>query len=223
MTDEMANLVQPIFDYGLQLKERLDQGEQPDIDVEQAKLKGLLLTEVEARRWVDFGGDGARGDDLDRSPSGERFLGVRYALVCWLDEFFILNSPWENQWNEQKLEGELYGTNDRAWKFWEQAELAMSRPKTDALEVFFLCVLLGFRGELRDESERLQQWIATVKNRIAKIKAQDWPYPLEFEPPTYVPPHYGREQLQTMVFSCGIVLLAVIPVIAFFLVRRFGE
>jgi len=226
MTDEMANLVQPIFDYGLQLKERLDQGDQPDLDAEQAKLKGLLLTDIEARRWVDFGGDStrdtSRGDD-DDNRRGERFLGVRYAIVCWLDEFFILNSPWETQWNEQKLEGELYGTNDRAWKFWEQAELALTRPKADGLEVFFLCVLMGFRGELREEPERLQQWIAATKNRIAKIKGQDWPYPLEFEPPTYVPPHFGREQLQTMVFSCGIALLAVIPVVAFFLVRRLGQ
>src|SRR5205807_5159764 len=120
--------------------------------------KGLLLTDVEARRNVDFGGGGGR----DQSPrdqggladeateAGDRFLGVRYALACWLDEFFILNTPWEKKWNERKLEVELYGTNDRAWKFWRQAELALALPQDDAVEAFFLCVMLGFRGQYRD-------------------------------------------------------------------------
>ena len=73
-----------------------------------------------------------------------RFLGVRYGLTCWLDELFILYSPWERLWNERKLEASLYGTNDRAWRFWEQARLAESRAGSSALEVFYLCVILGF-------------------------------------------------------------------------------
>ena len=47
-------------------------------------------------------------------------LDIRYAMVCWIDELFILNSVWGTQWNEQKLEVDLFGTNDRAWKFWEK-------------------------------------------------------------------------------------------------------
>ena len=43
----------------------------------------------------------------------------------WLDELFILYSSWESAWNERKLEGSLYGSNDRAWRFWEQARIAL--------------------------------------------------------------------------------------------------
>src|SRR5947209_13972033 len=117
----------------------------------------MLLTESEARRHPDFGGEGERPAQTPASeaaPAGRPFLGVRYALACWLDELLILNSPWSAAWNERKLEAALYGTNDRAWKFWEQAELAAARPTTDALEGFFLCVVLGFRGELGLEPER---------------------------------------------------------------------
>ena len=32
------------------------------------------------------------------------FLGVRYALACWLDDIFILDSVWREQWNANKME-----------------------------------------------------------------------------------------------------------------------
>lgn len=234
MQEDIANLVHPVFNYALRLRDRLEQGEAVDLASEQNKLKALLLTEIEARRWIDFGGDSGTAiasssidlgasEEARPAAGGDEFLGIRYALVCWIDELIILYSPMEKEWNERKLEGELYGTNDRAWKFWRQAEQALSRPRSDALEVFFLCVLMGFRGELRDEQDELQAWISSTKTRIAKIKSQDWPYPLEYEPTTYVPPHYGRDQLQHMIFTGGVVLLVMIPVVAFFLVQRLGH
>ena len=235
MQEEIANLVHPVMNATLRLRERLEQGESLDLDAEQARLKTLLLTEIESRRWIDYGGDSGgtaiAGSSVDlgaaeeesRPGGGAEFLGIRYALVCWIDELFILYSPAEKEWNERKLEGEVYGTNDRAWKFWKQAELALTRPRGDALEVFFLCVLMGFRGELREQQDELQTWISSTKTRIAKIKSQEWPVPLEYEPATYVPPHYGRDQLQHMIFAGGVVLLLMIPVVAFFLVHRLGH
>lgn len=228
MREEIANLVYPVIQQGLQLRDRLEQGEGLDLEGEQARLRALLLSEGEARKWVDFGGEKATGSAVDLGledphSGSERFLGIRYALVCWLDELFILASPAQDQWNERKLEAELYGSNDRAWKFWAQAEAALLRPSTDALEAFFLCVQLGFRGELRDEPDRLQAWVSATKSRVAKIRNQEWPYPLEYEPPTYVPPHFGRDQLQRMVFTGGVVLLMLIPVVAFLMVHRLGQ
>ena len=54
MKEEIANLVHPVFNYGLRLKERLARGEASDMETEQATLKGLLLGENEAQtplRW----------------------------------------------------------------------------------------------------------------------------------------------------------------------------
>lgn len=224
MQDDIANLVHPILAHGLALRDRLEAGENLNIEVEQATLKAMLLTEPEAQRWLDYGPDTNRG----RSRTGEgdapdrSFLGIRFALVCWLDELFILYSPWERVWNERKLEVSLYGTNDRAWKFWEQATLAESRANTSALEVFHLCVVLGFRGELIEQPDQLAQWLSATQARLLQDQ-KPWTAPPELEPPTFVPPLRGRDRLQRMVLACGFMFLLLVPFLAFLLVRRLGE
>jgi type VI secretion system protein ImpK len=229
MHEAVAALVYPVIGSCLDLKGRLERGERPDFATEQGTLRGLLLTEVEARRWADYGGDqaGASGDSGVRPAAPttrpDRFLGVRYALVCWLDEVFILDSPWSRQWNEHKLEVELYGTNDRAWKFWEQARRAEVRASPDALEAFYLCVMLGFAGDLREQPERLQAWAGSARGRVGQVRDLEWPFAAEVEPATNVPPLYGREKLRRMVLSGGLVLLLLIPVLVFFVVRQLGQ
>jgi len=83
MQDAIAQLVYPVLSYGLRLQERMDQGEQADLDQEQAILKEMLLTDRAARQWLDYG-----GETVSRTDHDEVFLGIRYALVCWLDELF---------------------------------------------------------------------------------------------------------------------------------------
>src|SRR4051794_28497599 len=159
MRKEIADLVYPVINYALQLKRRVDRGEDVSLSHEQAQLKGLLKGEAAARRWPEYAGDAPAGgfDDSGRG-STEYFLGIRYALACWLDEIFILDSPWKAEWNERSLETALDGHRDRAWKFWAQTRKAEARPEKDALEVFFLCVMLGFRGGLRDGPDALRTW-----------------------------------------------------------------
>ncbi|QDU62428.1 hypothetical protein Pan216_32950 [Planctomycetes bacterium Pan216] len=230
MRTELGDLVNPIINRGLSLKRRLDRGESPDLETEHAVLKGLLLSEIESKRWIDFGGDASAttfssGESIAEvsRPGPEQFLGVRYALVCWLDEMFILDSPWGSSWNERKLEASLYGTNDRAWRFWEQARLAESRPGTDALECYFLCVVLGFRGELREHPDRLRSWISAGRARIAKSQRRTWAAPPEIDPPTNVPPLRARDRLQRMVVIAGATLLLVIPIVTFMIVDQLGR
>jgi type VI secretion system protein ImpK len=230
MRRKIANLVYPVLSYGLRLKERVERGEPVDFDTEQTLLKGLLLDAREAGRWADFGGEGgpvrdvhlAREGDV-RGNAADTFLGVRYALVCWLDELFTLDSPWQARWNERKLEMELYGTNDRAWKFWDQAGRADTRRGSDALEVFFLCVALGFRGALGEEPDKLQAWLSATRARIGKVRALEGADVSAYEPPTRVPPLHGPRQMQTMLLAGGTLLLLSVPLVAFFLVQRLGQ
>ena len=229
MEQELAELVQPVVAFGLRLKERLRRGESLILETEQAVLKGLLLSDVEARRLVDFGGE--RLHHVDRSGdapasqgsgAGNSFFGVRYALVCWLDEMFILDSSWESKWNERKLEVALYGSNDRAWKFWDQAIQAESRPGSDALEVFFLCVMLGFRGQLAERPDRLKSWTASTKSRILGSLRTSWDFPPELDPPIHVPPLHGAEKFQTMVIRSACVLLLMLAAFFFVVFKRLG-
>ena len=218
MQDTIANLVYPVIDYGLALQERLERGESPTIGIEQATLKGMLLSEAEARRGAAFGGDAeTRGAGESRDRAGTAFLGIRYALTCWLDEMFILNSAFAGAWNERKLEVAFYGTNDRAWKFWDQARIAEGRGGTDALEVFFLCVMLGFRGEFREEPEQLHAWTAAARAQLARGHGREWPYPPELDAPSDVPPLHGLARFRRMTTVAAVLILLLIPILYFVL------
>jgi type VI secretion system protein ImpK len=202
MREETAGLVHGVFRYGLDLKDRLARGEFPALATEQAMLLRLLEGTPEAK------------GPADPTAAAE----VRYALVCWLDELFVDETQWGARWNERKLEVAAFGTNDRAWRFWEQARQAATRNDADALEVFYLCVQLGFRGELRGEAERLAAWAAVARGQIEQAPGQAWTPPPELDPPTNVPPLRGRDLFQKMALRAAVVLLLAIPVAAFFVV-----
>jgi type VI secretion system protein ImpK len=208
MEPDLENVVYPVFRHALRLRERLSRGDKCDLTLEQADLKGLLRTANEARRWPAYGGDGGL------------FLGIRYTLVCWLDELFILDSPWTDRWTERKLEETLYGTNDRAWKFWEQARLAEARSEADALEAGYLCVILGFRGELRDQPARVGDWCEATEATLGQRRAAAWPGPPELPPGTNVSPLRARERLRTAVVLLSVGLGALLFAAAFFIVYR---
>jgi type VI secretion system protein ImpK len=230
MREDVGNVVHKTLLAGVELKERLARGESPDFEKEQAKLKGLL-GDADARRYPEFIGDvvpdhtllgGRSGAQSGGKTASDYFLGIRYALVCWLDEIFILDSPWSSQWNEDSLEVALYGMRDRAHNFWSQARRAETRPG-DALEAFYLCVMLGFRGEFVDQAERLQNWVQSTHALIAKSQGGEWPMPQEIDPPTFVPPLRGRDMLQRMVMVGGGVMLLLILIGSLYLVFKAGS
>jgi type VI secretion system protein ImpK len=202
MHPDTARTVYPVLARGLAVKRRLAAGPPPAFDPEHAALKELLAAAA--------GGDG-------------RFLGVRYPLACWLDELFTGTPAWAARWTERKLEGELYGTNDRAWKFWEQARLAEQMPADDALAVFHLCVRLGFRGELREAPDRLAEWVAAATNRLARLPPLETPYDLEPDPAPAAPPRRAGRRFERMLAACGAGLLVLVPAAGFLLAFRAGR
>ena len=64
----------------------------------------------------------------------------------------IGDAPWRDRewWNENKLEWEIFQTNSRYDLFYKKAKEAFALPQKDALETFYVCVVLGFRGLYRD-------------------------------------------------------------------------
>jgi type VI secretion system protein ImpK len=218
MREEIANLVFPVLTHGVRLKKRLTDGDDaPDFATAQNELQGLLQSASQAQRWADFGGDKPVGDSI-RGRHGDQFLGIRYALVCWLDEIFILDSPWKDQWSERSLEVDLYNSRERAWRFWEQADRASARPSTDALEVFFLCVMLGFRGDKGNAPDELKHWYDRIKAQLDKGQGSDFALPVEGQPRTHVPPLSGGPRLQNMLVAAGVAVLILVPALVFVLV-----
>jgi type VI secretion system protein ImpK len=207
MREEIADLVYPVVSYGLDLKARLERGERPDFAAEQAELRNRLKNENEARRWPEYGGD------------GERYLGIRYALTCWLDEVLI-DSPWDRQWNERKLEEQLYFSNERAERFWQQADLAQGRAETDAVEAFYLCVMLGFRGEGPVRPQTLHGWRDAVEDQLSRGQGKSWPGPQEMQPDVFAPPRRARDRLRLVLMGLVGLLAVIIPWVTYLLVKH---
>lgn len=200
-----TQLVYPVFRHGLRLKERLRLGKF-DMHQEQAELSRLVRNAEVA------------GPAEPPGRSSEQYLGIGYPLLCWLDEMFIHDpaSPWRDEWRRSALEVARYGSAERAWKFWEQARLAEARSDEAALEVFYLCMMLGFRGDLRDEPQRLEEWRQRLESRLPQ-RAAAWPdKPIEKPIPSpEVPPLRARDRLRWVFLASGLVGAAAIIALAY--------
>jgi type VI secretion system protein ImpK len=133
MTPRFARAVDPIFKFVLDLLDAIHHGEQPSAQQQRLTLRGLL-EHAEAilgtrREW-----------DL-----------ARYAIVAWIDEMLV-DSSWQGAewWSNNVLEVELYNSRLCFEQFYVRAKEASTLPQRDALEVFYLCMMLGFRGLYRD-------------------------------------------------------------------------
>ncbi len=218
MTPEVSEAVRQVFTRALKLKDRLDAGERPAVSQEQAALRRLLDPGPEFAANPDYAGESSGS-----ASAAPQFLGLRYALVCWLDELFIVHSAWDATWTEVKLEDALYGSNDRAWRFWEQAALAEERPDSTLVGVYLQCVALGFRGDYRNAPLRLSEWVDRAKDRACRPPAIGWLPPPHRPPQSGVPPLGGREKLRRMSLTAGWVMLLALPVIAYLAVRQLAR
>lgn len=134
MTPDFAMAVDPVFLHVLRLIERLDAGE----NLAPAEVKRGIETPLH------------QADTLLRNSRD--WALAKYALVVWIDDLLI-NSRWENnqEWADNfLLEVDLYGPREAYDKFYTEAEAAKKLSTSDALEVFYVCVVLGFRGMYRD-------------------------------------------------------------------------
>jgi type VI secretion system protein ImpK len=213
MRDEIASLVYPVLEYGLKLKERLAKGERPNRANEQAALISLLGQAPRTQPWVGEA-------DPNRSQDGGRFLGIRYFLACWLDEIFIDDTPWGQAWNNNKLELQLFGTQKRYARFWDQVDQTAGVANgSDALEAALLCVYFGFRGERGEDPQRLRDWAAKARRRVGSA-VQKPAFP-ERPFPVSVPPLAAADGYRRMVRTLSWGVLALAPAAAFFLMKLF--
>lgn len=134
MTPEFAKAVDPVFLHVLDLLDRIDGDDEVNVQEERVRIRSRL-ERAEASL-------GASAD----------WQVAKYALVAWVDEVLI-DAPWSSNvwWKENSLEWEQYNTLERSEKFYVQAKEASALRGKDALEVFYVAVVLGFRGLYRDK------------------------------------------------------------------------
>ncbi|HEX3727010.1 MAG TPA: DotU family type IV/VI secretion system protein [Pirellulales bacterium] len=136
MTPKFSEAVDPIFLHVLRMLEQIDRGENPEAKEERQRIRGLFDQ-----------ADAKLGNTAD-------WQLAKYALVAWIDEVLI-EAPWDgrNWWNENALEQEIFNGRRAFLQFYFKAKEASTLPRRDALEVFYVCAVLGFRGLYRDPVE----------------------------------------------------------------------
>lgn len=132
MTPKFAAAVDPIFLAVLGLLDQIRQNEPVAAEAVRERIE-----------------NGFRRADalLSERPHHEGWELAKYALVAWIDDVLI-EAPWAGRdwWENNSLEFAYFKSRDRATEFFKRAQQAAQLTRRDALEVFYVCVVLGFRG-----------------------------------------------------------------------------
>ena len=115
-------------------------------------------------------------DAISAGYSSHDIRDTHFAVVAFLDSVVLhSNDPVRPEWERQTLQEELFGQTDAGVVFFEKLENFRSRGDSaqlaDMLEVYLLCLLLGFEGRysgrLRGELESITE---KVRRRIDDIR-----------------------------------------------------
>lgn len=212
MTPDFARAVDPVFDYVLRSLERIENGQDPDPEYTQGRIV-MAIERAEATL-------GEANDEWQKA---------KFALVCWIDDLMV-NAPWAGRdwWVNNILEFKLFKSNNGAVLFYMQAREATESPRRDAHEVYYLCVILGFRGIYSDPlrykeelvafnlPENLYEWLSRMADGIRKPQPSAIP-PQEQAEPVAVPLRgralMAQALLLAAVASAVAVLMAARPLL----------
>lgn len=211
---DIPNEVYPVVRRALEFYQRVQSEAGLSLAAVQADLRGRIKAGPSSRvssdpsQWADMAGI---------------YHGAPGPLVYWIDEVFSFYTPWAGDWENKKLEQSYFNTSDRAENFWNQARLALNRADKDALEVFYLALLLGFRGACRQAPADLQEWRDQFESHLGIHDALAWndaPPALPM-PPTDVPELVAKPRLKTLLISWALVGTGIIGVVTF-LISKWG-
>jgi type VI protein secretion system component VasF len=205
MQPSIARLVEPIFDRTLELRQSVSLGQTNDLLAVRDELKELL-------NRVRSG-----EDRLNRQRSSD-YLGLSYPLACWIDEIMTADVTVGSTWNEMKLEGSLFGTNDRAWMFWRQSELAETFGFSDDVAVFYLCASFGFSGQYSNDPDKLSGWMQRCRLSLGIVPELRLPFAGDLAPMTDVPPLIGTKRLRHASHVAWASAVVLLPVMSYLIV-----
>jgi len=118
---------------------------------------------------------------LDRMVSDGRRLGIadadlseaRYALVAFIDEQ-IMRSDWSGRadWMARPLQLDLYRENTAGENFFVRLRsLLRAGDRPVAVELYYLCLVLGFQGAYRDggEPQAVEKFTRASRDQLRKV------------------------------------------------------
>ena len=195
-TPRLAEAFAPVFALIVQLRTG---GPRGSAEVLRERIGELLASAESAAREA-----GVPASDVDAAA---------FALVAFLDEA-LLSSDWSEKqaWLARPLQLERYDRYDAGEAFFDRLKTLLDRPdRAEVLEVYLLCLQLGFKGQYqlhgRDELRRL-----TAQAHAALLKAPGLaPGPLAPDGLPHGPAAAaGRRRLPSWAILAAALLLAVL-------------
>lgn len=205
MTPEFAQSVNRVFDAVLDLVDRIERRERPDLNEE----KKLIRMDLDALTGSAANQSSAKREDLELAKRG---------LIYWVDEVLTTADP---EWKDITLEFDYFAEKNRAWRFYEYGERAARSSSADVVEAWYLCLVLGFEGDIGEafrehlhqpmpggasnSAEARQAWAQELAKLIRKQNSPD----LAGEPVSGgVEPLNGSAWLQTMAAFLFVAIVA---------------
>jgi type VI secretion system protein ImpK len=210
---------------GLQAKSSKKRKQLPDI------ASDFLILILQLRAMNDFGSavslknkvaemleefeKEAKGAGIDN----EKIQLATFAIVAFLDET-IIGSEWEQktEWISEPLQLKLFDTFNAGEDFFNNVKILRQKTEAnkDVLEVYYLCLVLGFKGKFQFQSpENLRKIIDDLNSEL---------HPRMFEAIDAISPHgkidevlfrqTGREY-PLWIYPAGALLISILIYIAF--------
>jgi type VI secretion system protein ImpK len=159
-----------------------------------------------------------------RGYSTENFEQGKFAVVAFLDEA-ILTAPdgGAANWVGKSLGEELYNLRSAGEEFFKRLEVLRanrdSQDLAEVLEVYYLCLLLGYEGKFAGGSKgELLQLMANLRDRIDRILDRDPEFSPDRElPDEPAPPAVAADPLyrQLRLFALAAFLFALLCFVGF--------
>ena len=97
----------------------------------------------------------------------------KFALASFVDETVLTNNfPLRDEWEKYPLQLEYFGEQLAGNKFFDKLSAMLKQIETtqDAVEIYYVCMLLGFKGRYGVyEQEKLLSIMQTTANALVKV------------------------------------------------------
>ena len=138
---------------------------------------------------------------------------IKYALVAFIDEQ-ILRSEWPGrmQWLARPLQLAYYGENTAGEGFFMRMEQLREQPaRAHVLEVYFLCVALGFQGVYGVRGD--DGTLSMISERASALLLRGLPSPDVFSPhgdPRDVRRGFSRSDMPIIALGVASLVVAIL-------------
>jgi type VI secretion system protein ImpK len=209
---QLAQILQELLTVGVRLR-ATTRNASPNVDDFRAQLH---------KQISDAGRDGQQA-----GYSAEGVGYALYAVVAFLDESVLaLPDPAFASWRGQPLQLQFFQVHVGGDVLFQYLTTLLGQQDSeelgDVLEVYQLCLLLGFKGKYgASRPEELHQWTARLRDRIAQIRGNAGPRGPAWEPPRDKVTRVGDPwQRRLGVIALGILGVTLLLFLVFLLVLR---